>query len=114
MREEALGVLWGEGGPEPSVCELTRELEGPWAERREVDRYVGVRRLTEPQRLALAAGSGQHVVLARVADLLALEGETDDLDRLPHARERTRERGAVKPLDHLRATGSEAQDEPVG
>ena len=73
----------------------------------------GLARLREPQRLALAAGPRQHVVLARIAQRLAAEREPHDLDRLAHARERLRERHAVQALDHLRARRTEPEDEAV-
>ena len=111
--EEGLRVFGNEGGAEPAVGDLARVLERLRAQRRQVDRELRPRRLRHAQRLALASGPGQGVVLAVVRDLLAGEGKLEHVDVLAQAAQRLREGYAVQALDHLGAADAEAEHEAI-
>ncbi len=100
-------------GSQPSA--ISRGLlHGLRADRAQVDRDVGPRRVDQQlQRLAQARALDRQLeLLALVLErALARERLAHDLHVLARARERARERDAVPALGHLRARDAEAEPE---
>ena len=110
------GLLEGvdaEEDRDPAVADLGRHLDRFAPDRADEDRdLVALGVEVELQRLALAAGQRQRVVLALVVDrALAGDDLAHDFDVLAGAAPGLRVGDAVPALGDLRAGGAEAEDE---
>ena len=117
-RQQLLGALGVEEERDPAVRDLGGLLHGLRADRAEVDRDVGARRVDqELERLAQAGALDRQLELLALVLERALAGErlAHDLHVLARARDGPRERHAVPALGDLRARHAQAEPEaPLG
>ena len=114
VREVGLaGVLGHKARPQPPVRDLPGQPQHRGREGGQVDRDGVLGPDGEPHRPGLASRQRDRELPPGERNFLAPGRQPHDLDRLPHPRQRMAEWHAVQPLDHLRARGAQAQQEPA-